>query len=72
MSWGFEAGRARFLFGPEVYDYLRGVRSHLVNLITKGGALPDMPNGAQRTKAEDELTADLFTQSLLTSSRAVR
>jgi hypothetical protein len=51
--------KARFLFGPEVYGYLREVRGHLVNLITSGGALHSMPDGAKRTSTENEVSAGL-------------
>jgi hypothetical protein len=51
--------KARFLFGPEVYSYLREVRGHLVNLIAIGRGLPDMPDGAQRSTAENAIRAGL-------------
>jgi hypothetical protein len=51
--------KARFLFGPEVYNYLREVRAHLVNLIAIGRGLRDMPDGAQRERAETAVTAAL-------------
>ncbi len=57
------AEKARFLFGPEVHLYLRDVRSHLINVITKERGIRDLPNGPQRTKYEDELEAGLNTMN---------
>jgi hypothetical protein len=48
--------RARFLFGPEVHSYLIEVRRHLVDLIAMGRSLADMPDGAQRTRAENKIS----------------
>jgi hypothetical protein len=51
--------KARFLFGPEVHSYLIEVRKHLINVIAKGRALAEMPDGEYRTKAENEWVAGL-------------
>jgi hypothetical protein len=51
--------KARFLFEPEVREYLIEVRKHLINIITKGRALAEMPDGSARTMAENELVAGL-------------
>jgi hypothetical protein len=51
--------KARFLFGPEVHSYLIEVRKHLIDLISIGHALSEMPDGVQRARAENKMTAAL-------------
>src|SRR5258708_25252441 len=51
--------KARFLFGPEVHSYLAEVRKHLINIISKGRALAEMPDGEYRARAENEVVVAL-------------
>jgi hypothetical protein len=51
--------KARFLFGPEVLEYLNSIRTHLINIIAKGRAFAEMPDGEARTRAENEIVAAL-------------
>jgi hypothetical protein len=49
--------RARFLFGPEVPEYLQLVRRHLIELIAKERVVSEMPEGEARTRTENQLVA---------------
>ena len=51
--------KARYLFGAEVHDYLKEVRSKLIDIRTVQFALPGMPDSEARTKAETKLTDGL-------------
>ncbi len=51
--------KARFLFGPEVHSYLVEVRKHLIDVIAIGHTLAGLPDGEQRTRAENKVVEAL-------------
>ena len=53
--------KARFVFNREVHNYLSEIRKGLINIITKGRALSEMPDGPGRDRAEKEV-ADALNQ----------
>jgi hypothetical protein len=51
--------KARFLFGPEVHSYLAESRQRLIHIIATEHVLPNMPDGPQRTNAENKVLATI-------------
>jgi hypothetical protein len=57
VNFNTAAEKARFLFGPEVYNYLTESRERMINIIRIERSLLNMPDGPQRTDAENKVLA---------------